>query len=225
MRDSPVRVHDAKAARDYSTLDRFIMELDRGIGTVFGRPPVTERATPAAALPEALLGEEERQRVARLMRVNHAGEVAAQALYQGQALTARLSRVRSQMERAALEENDHLAWCEDRVRELGGQTSLLKPLWYLGSLAIGAMAGWAGDRWSLGFLAETERQVVAHLDSHLQRLPEADEKSRAILAQMREDEQHHATRALQAGGATLPEPVNRLMDLVSSIMTRASYWL
>jgi ubiquinone biosynthesis monooxygenase Coq7 len=213
-------------ARNYSALDQFLNQLDWGVRTVFGRPTATERLNPAVMLSEVLLSDEERQRSARLMRVNHAGEVAAQALYQGQSLTARMPRVRSQMERAAQEENDHLAWCEDRLHELGGQTSLLNPLWYLGSLSIGALAGWAGDQWSLGFLAETERQVVAHLDNHLKwRLPEGDQKSRAILTQMREDEAQHATTALRAGGGVLPEPIKRLMDLASSVMTQASYWL
>ena len=156
------------------------------------------------------------------MRVNHAGEVCAQALYQGQALTARGQQTRSQMEQAAEEENDHLIWCRHRVHELGGHTSLLNPLWYTGSLAIGAFSGLLGDRWSLGFLAETERQVVKHLDGHLQRLPEDDEKSRAILKQMKIDEGEHCTTALDAGGSELPVPARKLMTLVSRVMTTAA---
>jgi 3-demethoxyubiquinol 3-hydroxylase len=159
------------------------------------------------------------------MRVNHSGEVAAQALYQGQALTARLDQVRDKMTEAAQEENDHLAWTEARVRELGGHLSYLNPVWYLGSFLIGAAAGAAGDRWSLGFVAETEHQVVAHLDRHLARLPAQDARSRAILEQMRVDEARHATVALEAGAAALPEPVKRLMGLASQVMTRTAYWI
>jgi ubiquinone biosynthesis monooxygenase Coq7 len=159
------------------------------------------------------------------MRVNHAGEVSAQALYQGQALTAKLAEVRGKMERAALEENDHLAWCERRLKELDSHTSMLNPLWYTGSFAIGALAGLAGDKWSLGFVVETERQVVKHLDEHLSRLPEQDRRSRAILEQMKEDETHHATAALNAGGAELPEPVRQLMRLTSKVMTNAAYYI
>ena len=212
-------------ARRYSWLDNIIIQADRGLRTVFGSPPVTERPNPTAGLMEAELIARERQHSARLMQVNHAGEVAAQALYQGQALTAKLPKVRTQLERAALEENDHLAWCEARARELGGRTSLLNPVWYAGSLAIGALAGLAGDRWSLGFLAETERQVVAHLDGHLRRLPPQDNKSRAILEQMREDEGRHAITAQRAGGASLPGPIKKLMQLTSRLMTETAYWL
>jgi ubiquinone biosynthesis monooxygenase Coq7 len=159
------------------------------------------------------------------MRINHSGEVAAQALYQGQALTARLPGVRDKMERAAEEENDHLVWCERRINELGSHKSYLNPFWYAGSFAIGALAGAAGDKWSLGFVAETERQVVRHLDEHLSRLPEHDQRSRAVLEQMKEDEGHHATVALEAGGAELPEPVKKLMSLTSRVMTRTAYWV
>ena len=157
------------------------------------------------------------------MRINHAGEVAAQGLYEGQSLTARLPEVREKMERAAMEENDHLAWCESRINELGSHKSLLNPLWYGGSLAIGAIAGLAGDKWSLGFVTETERQVVHHLDSHLAQLNENDQKSRAILEQMKEDEGQHATTALHAGGAELPQPIKKLMSLTSKVMTKAAY--
>jgi ubiquinone biosynthesis monooxygenase Coq7 len=157
------------------------------------------------------------------MRVNHVGEICAQALYAGQALTARLPEVRGAMERAAQEENDHLAWCEDRVRAMDSHLSVLNPLWYAGSFAIGAAAGLAGDRWSLGFVAETERQVVAHLEGHLERLPEADARSRAVLETMREDEEQHRAMALAAGGAELPAPVRGLMAAVSKLMTTAAY--
>ncbi|HEU5338909.1 MAG TPA: 2-polyprenyl-3-methyl-6-methoxy-1,4-benzoquinone monooxygenase, partial [Sulfuricaulis sp.] len=153
------------------------------------------------------------------------GEICAQALYQGQATTARLPEVRGKMDQAAQEENDHLAWTEERIRELGSHTSYLNPLWYAGSFAIGAFAGLAGDKWSLGFVAETEKQVVKHLESHLQRLPTEDLKSRQILEQMRDDEGHHATVAIESGGVPLPEPVRQLMRFASKIMTRTAYWL
>jgi ubiquinone biosynthesis monooxygenase Coq7 len=211
--------------RHYSPLDHLLIQLDVGLRTVFGRPQVTERRDPADDVTEADLSDAERDLAARLMRINHAGEVAAQGLYQGQALTAKLPQVRDKMDRAALEENDHLAWCEKRTRELGSHTSFLNPFWYAGSLAIGALAGAAGDKWSLGFVAETEHQVVRHLDDHLARLPEHDEKSRAILQQMMVDEGQHATHALAAGGAELPAPIKTVMGLTSKIMTRTAYWL
>lgn len=211
--------------RHYSPLDELLIAFDQGLRTLFGHPPLSGRADPAAAQTEAELSAAERELAGRLMRVNHAGEVAAQGLYQGQALTARLDSVRQQMERAALEENDHLAWCESRAKELGAHVSYLNPLWYGGSVAIGALAGLAGDKWSLGFVVETERQVVRHLDDHLARLPAQDAKSRAILEQMRQDEGHHATVALEAGGAALPEPIKRLMGLASQVMTRTAYYL
>lgn len=212
-------------ARTYSFLDSVLINIDHGIRTVFGKPPATERNNPAASQGEAELDEQEKRLAARLMRVNHAGEIAAQALYEGQALTAHLPDVRSNMERAALEENDHLNWCAQRVQELGQHTSLFNPLWYAGSFAIGAIAGMAGDKWSLGFVAETEHQVVRHLEDHLQRLPVQDKKSRLILQQMKEDEAHHATTALEAGAAELPEPVKKLMALTSKVMTRTAYWI
>jgi ubiquinone biosynthesis monooxygenase Coq7 len=212
--------------RNYSTLDQWVMNLDQMVRTVFGGHATPERVSPAGAIPEeASLSDEERLRAMRLMRVNHAGEVAAQALYQGQALTAREAGVHDAMVQASREENDHLAWCEDRIKSLGGHTSLLNPAWYMGSLLIGAAAGAAGDKWSLGFVAETEHQVVRHLDRHLERLPPQDTKSRAVLAQMREDESHHATAAMEAGGAPLPEPVKRLMGLTSKVMTLTAYWI
>ncbi|WP_127475354.1 2-polyprenyl-3-methyl-6-methoxy-1,4-benzoquinone monooxygenase [Sulfurivermis fontis] len=211
--------------RNYSPIDKLFLNFDTALRTVFGRPVLTERPNPAEHLPEAELSEAERVLAGRLMRINHAGEVSAQGLYQGQALTARLPEVRDKMERAALEENDHLEWCERRAKEMGTHVSYLNPLWYAGSLAIGALAGAAGDKWSLGFVVETEHQVVRHLDEHLAQLPEHDQKSRAILEQMKEDEAHHATLALHAGGAPLPEPVKRLMGLVSKVMTRTTYWI
>ncbi|MET0100482.1 MAG: 2-polyprenyl-3-methyl-6-methoxy-1,4-benzoquinone monooxygenase [Sedimenticola sp.] len=213
------------SSRDYSPIDNALIGIDQALRTIFGRPLVTERTNPANSLPESESSEEGREHTAKLMRINHTGEVCAQALYQGQALTAKLPDVRDSMERAAQEENDHLAWCESRLNELGNRKSLLNPLWYAGSFAIGAAAGVAGDKWSLGFVAETEHQVCAHLDSHLEQIPASDQKSRAILEQMREDELHHATVALEHGGAELPGPIKLAMKLTSKVMTRSVYWL
>lgn len=209
--------------RHYSPLDQLILSFDQALRTVAGRPLVTDRPNPADGMAETDLSEAEREESARLMRINHAGEVAAQALYQGQALTARLDEVRERMEQAAREENDHLEWCEQRVQELGGRTSLLNPFWYLGSFAIGATAGAIGDKWSLGFVAETENQVIRHLEEHLQRISPRDDRSRAILEQMKEDEAHHGATAKAAGGADLPGPVRGLMQLMSKVMTTTAY--
>ncbi len=211
--------------RDYSPVDRLLIGVDQAVRTLFGRPQVTERHNPAEQVAESDLTDQERDLSTRLMRINHTGEVCAQALYQGQALTARLTEVRNSMERAAAEENDHLDWCKTRIRELGGRTSLLNPLCYAGSFLIGATAGLAGDKWSLGFVAETEHQVGDHLDDHLQRLAAQDEKSRSIIEQMKEDEAQHATTALEGGGAPLPAPVKLAMKLTSKVMTKTVYWL
>jgi ubiquinone biosynthesis monooxygenase Coq7 len=212
-------------ARHYTPLDHLLLQVDLGLRTVLGQPRLTERPDPAAAHPEAHLADEERDLAGRLMRINHAGEVSAQGLYQGQALTARLPEVRAEMERAAMEENDHLEWCSKRAREMGTHVSYLNPVWYLGSLAIGAAAGIAGDKWSLGFVVETEHQVYRHLESHLARLPVRDDKSRAILEQMKEDEGRHARLAQGAGGAPLPGPVKLAMKLTSKVMTKTAYWI
>ena len=211
--------------RDYTPADRLLMGIDQALRTVFGRPQVTQRPDPARDLPDNELSESSRDLTARLMRINHSGEVCAQALYQGQALTARLPQVRGGMERAAQEENDHLAWCENRLDELGSRKSLLNPFWYAGSFALGAAAGLIGDKWSLGFVAETEHQVVIHLEEHLRQIPAEDTKSRAILEQMKEDEQQHATAALAGGGTQLPAPVKLAMQLTSKLMTKSVYWL
>lgn len=208
-----------------SPLDHLINQFDLALHTIWGPAPRPARSTPAADKNDAQLTAAERELSGRLMRINHVGEICAQALYQGQAATARLAEVRGKMEQAAQEENDHLAWTEERIHELGSHTSHLNPLWYAGSFALGALAGVVGDRWSLGFVAETERQVVQHLEGHLQRLPAEDGKSRAILAQMREDEGHHATVAMESGGATLPEPVRQAMRYTSKIMTGTAYWI
>lgn len=211
--------------RTYTASDRAIIHLDRLISTVLGQPVTTGRATPAQDQTEAELSAAQRQHVAGLMRVNHTGEVCAQALYQGQALTAKLDTIRQQMEQAAREENDHLAWCSQRLEELHSHQSYLNPAWYVGSFAIGAAAGLAGDAWSLGFVAETEQQVVKHLDSHLQQLPPQDAKSRAVLEQMKVDELHHASWALDGGGKKLPQPMRWVMAAMSKIMTTTAYRL
>lgn len=202
-----------------------IIGFDRALRTVFGRPQTTGRPFPAEAVPESELSESEREEAGRLMRINHTGEVCAQALYQGQALTARKSTVRDALEKAADEENDHLHWCESRIHELGTHASYLNPLFYAGSFAIGAASGLIGDRFSLGFLAETEHQVVRHLDEHLDRLAPADQRSRDILNQMKIDEAEHATTAIEGGGAPLPEPVRKVMALTSRAMTGTTYWI
>lgn len=205
-------------------IDRLIIGFDKGLRTLFA-PAQTLRPVPGETLSDAPIDERSRSRAAALMRVNHSGEICAQALYQGQALTARASRARQALEQAAQEETEHLAWTERRIEELGGRKSLLNPLWYAGSFAIGAAAGLLGDRWNLGFLAETEHQVVTHLEDHLEKLPADDGKSRAILEQMKHDEARHATSALGHGGAELPEPAKLAMKLASRVMTRTAYWL
>ncbi|HYH40550.1 MAG TPA: 2-polyprenyl-3-methyl-6-methoxy-1,4-benzoquinone monooxygenase [Burkholderiales bacterium] len=205
-------------------LDRLIVSFDRGLRTLFA-PALSVRAVPGDELPEAEMQPAQREHAAALMRVNHTGEICAQALYQGQALTARSSQAASALERAAQEETEHLAWTERRIEELGGRKSLLNPVWYAGSFAIGAVAGLLGDRVNLGFLAETERQVVEHLDGHLKKLPAADEKSRAIVGEMRMDEARHATSAVDHGAGDLPAPARLLMRVASGVMTRTSYYL
>ena len=212
-------------SRNFSPLDQLLINVDQTVRTLFGQPKITERPNPAKGIEEADMDDKTRDHTARLMRINHTGEVCAQALYQGQALTAKLPDVRKNMERAAAEENDNLDWCESRLKELSSRTSLLNPLWYAGSFAIGAAAGLAGDKWSLGFVGETERQVEGHLDGHLQQVPESDQKTRAILEQMKEDEIHHGETAMQAGGAELPKPIKQAMKLTSKIMTGTVYYL
>ncbi len=204
-----------------NTLDQLITTFDLGLRTVFATPHAS-RPYPAAATPEAELTETDKTRAAALMRVNHVGEVCAQALYAGQALTARNDKVRTELEQAAREETDHLAWCEQRIGELGGRKSLLNPLWFGGAFGMGVVAGLLGDRWNLGFLAETERQVEAHLDGHLQKLPEADAKSRAVVEQMKIDEIKHAQTAVDHGGAPLPSPVKMAMRFAADVMRQTA---
>ncbi|MFZ2855547.1 MAG: 2-polyprenyl-3-methyl-6-methoxy-1,4-benzoquinone monooxygenase [Rhodocyclaceae bacterium] len=206
------------------SIDRLIIGFDKALRTVFSAAP-TLREQPGRNLPEAVLSADEKALAGALMRVNHAGEVCAQALYQGQALSCRDSRIRRSLEKAAGEETDHLAWTERRIGELGAHKSLLNALWYCGSLSMGVLAGKLGDGWNLGFLAETERQVEAHLDRHLERLPTHDMKSRAVLQQMRLDEISHAETAMALGARDLPFPIKTAMRLVSGVMTRTAYYL
>jgi ubiquinone biosynthesis monooxygenase Coq7 len=203
---------------DLSPIDHALIHFDHALRTLHGRPRVSSRITPAAGIEEDNLDEQQRDDVISMMRINHAGEVAAQGLYTGQALTAHLEGQRAAMELAAMEENDHLEWTASRLRELGGERSRLDPLWFGGALLIGAAAGAVGDRWSLGFVAETERQVVSHLDGHLRRLPHSDRKSRAIIEQMRDDELEHATMAEEGGAKELPPPVKGAMWFASRVM-------
>ncbi len=204
--------------------DKLIIGFDKGLRTLFA-PAQTLRAVPGDTLPDGALDETQRRQSAALMRVNHTGEICAQALYQGQALTARAPEAKQALEQAAQEETEHLAWTERRIAELGGSKSALNPLFYAGSFALGAVSGLLGDKWNLGFLAETEHQVVRHLEGHLERLPPEDQKSRAIVEQMRNDEARHATSAINHGGAQLPGPVKAAMKASSKVMTQTAYWL
>ena len=205
-------------------VDQFIVEFDRALRTLYVAAP-TERVVPGSDLADADLSREDRKRAAALMRVNHVGEVCAQALYRGQGVACRSAQTRLALVKAANEETEHLAWTERRVRALGGRKSLLNPIWYVGSFAIGAVAGKFGDRWSLGFLAETERQVESHLDGHLGRLPENDGKSRAVVAQMKLDERGHAQMAVDLGARELPAVAKAGMRLAARVMTRTAYFL
>lgn len=207
-----------------SLIDNLIINADRALRTLAaGSDMSSERPSPARLLNETELSKAERKKSAALMRVNHTGEVCAQALYQGQALTAKLPTVRAEMEKAAEEEVDHLVWCQERIDALGSHTSYLNPVWYGVSFAIGAGAGLVSDKVSLGFVAATEEQVCKHLQDHLQELPENDTCSRAVVEQMLEDEARHADMALGAGGYNFPTPVKGLMTLVSKVMTTTSY--
>jgi ubiquinone biosynthesis monooxygenase Coq7 len=211
--------------RHYSPVDRLFLQADAALRTLLPFSGQPSRPSPAIVQTEAELDEPTARHVAGLMRINHTGEVCAQALYQGQALTAKLPDVRSAMEHAADEEIDHLAWCEQRIRQLGSHPSVLNPLFYGLSFGVGAVAGLISDKVSLGFVAATEDQVVKHLSDHLQQLPLNDDKSRAILEQMRLDEERHATSALEAGGLRFPVPVKIGMTLLSKVMTKSAYRL
>ncbi len=210
--------------RNRSVADRLLSGADNALRTLFAPPRGTSRPNPAGGAPTPALSANERRHVAGLMRVNHSGEIAAQGLYQGHAAVARDEAVAAEMHKAAAEEIDHLRWCAERLEELDSTPSRLAPVWYAGAYAIGAISGLAGDRWSLGFIAETERQVVRHLNGHLERLPASDERSRAILERMAEEEAVHGAEARAAGGADLPLPLQRLMATTAKIMTRTAYW-
>ncbi|MDF2867238.1 MAG: putative ubiquinone biosynthesis protein [Gammaproteobacteria bacterium] len=209
--------------RHYTHWDRLLLQADQTLRTLLANYPTSDRPNPTNELTETALTDKERQHAAGLMRVNHVGEICAQALYQGQAITARTPEIRDSMQEAATEEFDHLAWCKTRLEELESRPSYLNPLWYSGSLALGILAGIAGDKWNLGFLAETERQVVKHLEHHLGELPSADLKSRAIVAQMREDECKHAEQAVVNGAVELPWSIKKLMAAMSKVMTTLAY--
>ena len=209
--------------RRLSLADRLLDELQHGLNTSHRRPAAAARAYPAEDVDSGELSPQELSRAAALMRVNNAGEVAAQGLYRGQAMTAREQALSAAMNEAAAEENEHLNWCQRRLAELHQPRSLFDGVWYWGSFTIGALAGAAGDRWSLGFVKETEQQVCNHLDRHLERLPEQDQRSRAIIEAMREDELRHAVNAAEAGAAELPRVVKTAMTLVSKVMTFTAY--
>ena len=213
------------AERTFSSLDRLICAADDSLTVLFGRQAGTNRPDPADGIAEGDLTPAERNLSARLMWVNHVGEICAQALYQSQALTSRSDRVRKTLGLAALEEQDHLRWCEKRITSLGGRKSLLNPVWYLGSFTIGLAAGFAGDRINLGFLKETEKQVESHLHSHLDRLPGKDLASRAVVGAMKEDEKQHGETAHRSGASELPLPMKSLMRLASRVMTGTAHWI
>ncbi len=204
--------------------DRVLIGFDNGLRTLFAEPAAT-RKQPSAEVVAVPLSPQDKLAAARLMRVNHSGEVAAQALYQGQALTARTPEARALLLAAAKEEQDHLAWCDARIDALGGKKSVLNPLWYAGSFALGVASGMLGDQWNMAFLAETERQVEGHLSEHLDRLPAQDTQSRAVVEQMRADEARHAQTAVNHGAANMPDAVKRVMQLGSKVMTTTSHWV
>ena len=211
--------------RHLTPLDRLLASANNALRTVAAPAGRSARPNPAGHIIDADLDARQKAHAAGLMRVNHAGEVCAQALYQGHAAVARDKDIEAQIQRAADEEFDHLAWCEERIHELGENVSKLSPFWYAGAFAIGAASGILGDKWSLGFIAETEKQVCAHLDSHLEALPVEDAKSRAIVEQMRDEEEEHGDNAIEAGAAELPAPVRRLMQITAKVMTKTAYWV
>ena len=211
--------------RHLTPLDRLLASANNALKTVVAPTGQSARQNPAKGLQDAELNDLQRRHSAGLMRVNHSGEVAAQGLYQGHAAVARSLEIEEQMHKAAEEEFDHLAWCEQRLAELNAKPSVLNPVWYTGAFVIGAASGVLGDKWSLGFIAETEKQVCAHLDSHLDHLPDEDAKSRAIVKQMRDEEEEHGANAKEAGAADLPRPILRLMRLTARVMTSTAYRL
>jgi ubiquinone biosynthesis monooxygenase Coq7 len=205
-------------------IDQLINTFDTGLRTLFAASTAA-RPRPDASIDEPALNDKSKQHAAALMRINHVGEVCAQALYSGQALTSKNPNIVKALAHAAAEETDHLAWCEARINELGGRKSMLNPLWYAGSFTLGAVAGAMGDKWNLGFLAETEKQVSNHLQNHLNQLDETDIKTRTIVEQMQQDEAGHAAEATQLGAAELPAPVKAGMQMVSTIMTKTAYYI
>ncbi|MBY0578988.1 MAG: 2-polyprenyl-3-methyl-6-methoxy-1,4-benzoquinone monooxygenase [Burkholderiales bacterium] len=205
-------------------IDRIITAFDRGLRTLFA-PASSLRPQPGEEMGENQMSSDEKRVSASLMRINHSGEICAQALYQGQAMTAKNREIARSLEQASWEETEHLSWTENRIAELGGRKSFLNPLWYTGSLAIGVGVGLIGDKWNLGFLAETERQVERHLAGHFERLPRNDQKSRAVVEQMKLDEARHAAMAVSLGAAELPVPARMLMKLSSKVMTGLTYWV
>jgi 3-demethoxyubiquinol 3-hydroxylase len=223
-RTIPAKIH-YMSQRQYNQIDKFIIEIDAGLAAIFNKSAPQARPNPGEGEAVNGLDSSELRISQGLMRVNHAGEVSAQALYQGQAMTARSKSVQASMQQSAMEEAEHLNWCKNRLDELDTHSSYLNPLWFSGSFTLGAIAGLVGDKWSLGFVAETEYQVVAHLETHLIKLPQKDNKSRAILEQMKTDEAHHASVAIDSGAAELPQKIKKLMSLCSQVMTRTAYWV
>ncbi len=210
--------------RHLTPMDRILSGLDTALRNIAPSTTRAARPNPAAGIADSALSDKEKAHAAGLMRVNHAGEVAAQGLYQGHAALARNPDIEEQMKRAADEELDHLGWCEDRLRELEAGPSKLRPIWYAGAFTIGALSGVLGDKWSLGFIEETEKQVSKHLTGHLDRLPENDARSRAIVKQMRDEEEEHGANARKAGAESLPQPARQLMQACAKVMTRTAYW-
>ncbi|NKB46305.1 MAG: 2-polyprenyl-3-methyl-6-methoxy-1,4-benzoquinone monooxygenase [Legionellales bacterium] len=208
-----------------SLIDTVIIQFDQGLRTLFGDQRQVNRPYPAEQVANIPLTATEKTHIGGLMRVNHAGEICAQALYQGQALTAQLTHVCEQMEQAAEEEEEHLAWCEQRLAEINAHVSYLNPIWFLGAFTMGAVAGWCGDRWSLGFVVETENQVVRHLQDHIRRLPVHEQRTRVILQQMQEDEAHHAQQAMDAGAQQFPHWIKQIMHTLSKVMTSTAYYV
>ncbi|MES2217458.1 MAG: 2-polyprenyl-3-methyl-6-methoxy-1,4-benzoquinone monooxygenase [Pseudomonadota bacterium] len=211
--------------RTYSRQDDLCLGIDQMMRTVFGKPAATTRPYPAKGLVEPTLTATERKHAASLMRVNHAGEVAAQALYQGQRLMSQNQDLQAKLQNAAIEEGEHLQWCATRVTELDSHTSYLNPVWYAGSLLIGMAAGLVGDNWSLGFVAETEQQVVKHLENQLRELPQNDQKSAEVLRQMQLDEAQHRDDAISSGAVILPGWIKKLMGLSAAVMVKTAYWI
>ena len=212
--------------RNLNSIDQLVVQIDKGLRTLFIKTPNNSISSPAENVKEeSALTSVEKKQAARLMRVNHAGEIAAQGLYQGHFSVAKDESVKQKFVESAREEEAHLFWCESRLEELNDRPSIFAPLWYFGSFAMGATVGRFGDRWSLGFVSETEKQVVKHLDKHLERLPEGDIKSREILLKMREDETMHDQKAQAAGAKELPQPAKYAMSIISKVMTKTSYWL